>query len=127
MITNTGKQIIGRYLVGLTDTYASHLVLGCGPKPLSSTEPFADYASKTSMDFEMIRVPITSRNIVTESGATTVIFTAELPTTERYGITEIGVYPSVANPTPVGSDSKSLALYFWWNNNRCSRTNRKYH
>jgi hypothetical protein len=116
MITNTGKQIIGRYLVGLTDTYASHLVLGCGPKPLSSTEPFADYASKTSMDFEMIRVPITSRNIVTESGATTVIFTAELPTTERYGITEIGVYPSVANPTPVGSDSKSLALFSFGEN-----------
>jgi hypothetical protein len=111
MITNTGKQIIGRYLVGLTDTYASHLVIGCGAKPLSSTEAFDDYATKTSLDFEMIRVPIISRNIVTESGITKVIFTAELPTTERYAITEIGLYPSIANPTAVGSDSKPLALF----------------
>lgn len=111
MITNTGKQIIGRYLVGLTDTYASHLALGCGPKPLSTSDAFGDYSSKTSLDFEMIRVPITSRNIVTESGVTKVIFTAELPTVERYGITEIGVYPSVVNPIPTGSDSKTLSLF----------------
>ena len=111
MITNTGKQIIGRYLIGLTDTYASHIVLGCGARPLSTTTGFGDYSTKTSLDFEMIRIPITSRNIVTENGVTQVIFTAELPTTERYGITEIGVYPSVVNPTPTGSDSKVLSLF----------------
>ena len=111
MITNTGKQIIGRYLVGLTDTYASHLVLGCGARPLSTSQAFSDYSSKTSLDFEMIRVPITSRNVVTENGVTKVILTAELPTTERYGITEIGLYPSIANPTATGSDSKALSLF----------------
>lgn len=111
MITNTGKQIIGRYLIGLTDTYASHLVLGCGAKPLSSTEAFGDYSTKTSLNFEMIRVPIISRNIVTESGITKVIFTAELPSTERYAITEMGLYPSIANPTAVGSDNKPLSLF----------------
>lgn len=111
MITNTGKQIIGRYLVGLTDTYASHIALGCGAKPLAANEPFGDYSSKTSLDFEMIRIPITSRNIITESGVTKVIFTAELPTTERYGITEIGIYPSIVNPSPTGSDSKPISLF----------------
>jgi len=111
MITTTGKQIIGRYLIGLTDTYASHIVLGCGARPLSTDIPFGTYSSKTSLDFEMIRVPITSRNIVTENGVTQVIFTAELPTTERYAITEIGVYPSISNPIPTGSDSKALSLF----------------
>lgn len=111
MITNAGKQVIGRYLVGLTSTYASHIALGCGAKPISTTDSFQDYSTKTALDFEMIRVPITSRNIIVEDGITKVIFTAELPTTERYAITEIGLYPSVANPLPTGSDSRALALF----------------
>ena len=111
MITNTGKEIIGRYLVGQTDSYASYLAIGCGPKPLASGGTFGDYSAKTSLDFETLRVPIVSKNVLTDSGVTRVTLTAELPTEERYEITEVGVYPSQNNPIPTGLDSQSLVLF----------------
>jgi hypothetical protein len=108
MITNTGKELIGRYLIGHTAAYASHLAFGSGPEPLGASEPFENYSTKTSLDFEMFRVPITSRSFVVEDGISKVILTAELPTTERYEITEIGVYPSEINPIPTGLNSQTL-------------------
>lgn len=111
MITNTGKQIIGKYLVGHTDSYASYLAIGCGAKPLASSATFGDYSAKTSLDFETLRVPIISKSVLTDSGVTRVTLTAELPTEERYEITEVGVYPSETNPIPTGLDSQSLLLF----------------
>lgn len=111
MITNTGKEIIGKYLVGQTDSYASYLAIGCGPKPLAVGTAFGDYSTKTSLDFETLRVPIVSKNVLTDSGVTRITLTAELPTEERYEITEIGVYPSQNNPIPIGLDSQSLILF----------------
>lgn len=108
MITNTGKDIIGKYLIGHTASYASHLAFGSGPEPLGTSDTFGDYSAKTSLDFEMFRVPITSRSLVVEDGITKVILTAELPTTGRYEITEIGVFPSEVNPVVTGLDSQTL-------------------
>jgi hypothetical protein len=179
MITNIGKNIMGKYLVGQTQTYAGYIAVGCGAKPVSV---FDNYASKTELDFEMFRIPIISRGytsgiltavptnattngtyitytanntfsagqIVTITGifstgntsgtaglgfnlinaviydaSTTqfrvantlsdtfsnatfasvsvnypeIILTAEVPTLERYEITEIGIYPSELNPS----------------------------
>ena len=75
-----------------------------------------NYANKTSLDFEMFRVPITSRGYVTETdstGATVskIVLTAQLPTEERYEITEFGVYPSNANPTAGNYDSKTILSF----------------
>lgn len=111
MITNTGKSIIGKYLIGHTASYASHLAFGSGPEPLGTSDPFENYATKTSLDFEMFRTPITSRAVVVEDGVTKVVLTAELPTTERYEITEIGVFPSAVNPIPTGLDSQTLSSF----------------
>jgi hypothetical protein len=111
MITNTGKQIVGRFLVGQTGSYASHLAIGCGTKPILTSGSFADYSTTTYMGFEMLRVPIISRTIVNEDNVSKIIFTAELPTTERYAITEIGVYPNDSNPLSTGSDSRNLLLF----------------
>lgn len=36
MITNSGKAILGKYLVGQTDSYASYLAIGCGTKPIAN-------------------------------------------------------------------------------------------
>lgn len=108
MITNTGKSIIGKYLIGHTASYASHLAFGSGPLPLGTGDTLGNYSTKTSLDFEMFRTPITSRALVVEDGVTKVILTAELPTTERYEITEIGVFPSEVNPIPTGLDSQTL-------------------
>jgi hypothetical protein len=117
MITNTGKQILAKYLIGQTPSYASHIAIGCGAKPfqttdvLSSTEIDAQY-NKTSLDFEMFRVPIISRGYVTlDDGTPNVVFTAELPTAERYEITEVGIYPAASNSAAVNTDSRTLYAF----------------
>jgi hypothetical protein len=115
MITNTGKNIIAKYLLGHTSSYASHIAIGCGATPLGQFDDplfFADlYESKDNLDFEMFRVPVTSRGYVKEDGLTYVVFTAELPTTERYGITEVGIYSAGSNPEAGIADSKLLRSF----------------
>ena len=65
MITNIGKNLLAKYLVGQTQSYASHIAVGCGPSPVASDGGvFGDYALKNSLDFEMFRVPIISRGFV---------------------------------------------------------------
>ena len=36
MITNVGKSIITKYLLGQSPAYASHIAIGCGTKPLTA-------------------------------------------------------------------------------------------
>lgn len=111
MITENGKNIIAKYLVGQSPAYASYIAVGCGAKPLlpDPEVPFGDYSQKTALDFEMFRVPITSRGYVKDdAGVAKIVLTAELPTEERYEISEIGVYSAGANPTAGAYDSKTL-------------------
>lgn len=108
MITNTGKSIIGKFLVDQKTTYASHIAIGCGAKPLKTTDTFADYSSKTSLDFEMERIPITSSGLITEDGITKIAFSGQLPTTNRYDITEIGIFSAESNPIAQGFDSRGI-------------------
>jgi hypothetical protein len=183
MITNTGKNILAKYLIGQAPGYASHIAFGCGPKPLTNisvavtnktiasnvatlttatphgfvkgdtvfishvdttfdgsyvitnvptTTSFSysrvadnvsstalspsglatiDFSNKTSLDFEMFRMPIISRGYVTEDGVSQIVFTSELPSQERYEITEVGVYPAAANPSATTNDSKTLIAF----------------
>jgi hypothetical protein len=67
-----------------------------------------NFVQKEYLDFEMFRVPIVSRGIVVENSLTKVLFTAELPNLEQYGMTEIGIYPSGSNPTASTIDSRTL-------------------
>ena len=108
MITNTGKNILAKYLVGQAPAYASYIAIGCGAKPLPSDGVLGDYSDKESLDFEMFRVPITSRGYVTENGQSKIVFTAELPTAERYEITEVGVWSAGSNPSAGSYDSKTI-------------------
>lgn len=111
MITNTGKSIIAKYLVGQAPAYASYIALGCGPTPLPSDGTLGDYSSKTSLDFEMFRVPITSRGFVNEDGVNKIVLTAELPTEERYEISEVGLYSAGSNPSAGAYDSKTVYIF----------------
>jgi hypothetical protein len=187
MITNIGKNILGKYLAGETPAYAGYIAVGCGAQPVTS---FGNYATKTELDFEMFRLPIISKgytsgvltaiptnattdgtyityvanntfqtgqtvtitgivssgntggtaglgfnlvNAVIYDTSTTqfrvantlsdtftsatyglisanypeLVFTAELPNTQRYEITEIGLYPTESNPTSI-LDSSTL-------------------
>jgi len=108
MITNIGKNLLAKYLVGQTQSYASHIAVGCGASPLASDGSFGDYSLKNSLDFEMFRVPIISRGFVNEGGIDKVVLTAELPTEERYEITEIGIFSAASNPVAGSFDSKNV-------------------
>jgi hypothetical protein len=111
MITNTGKDIIAKYLIGQAPAYASYIAVGCGAKPLASDAVLGDYSEKKNLDFEMFRIPIVSRGYVNENNVSKVVFTAELPSEERYEITEVGVYSAGSNPAVGASDSKTLYAF----------------
>jgi len=111
MITNTGKRILAKYLIGQAPAYASYIAIGCGPTPLDTGDNFADYSNKTNLDFEMFRVPIASRGFVTENGISKIVFTAELPSEERYELSEVGIYSAGSNNTAGAYDSKTLFAY----------------
>ena len=113
MITNTGKNILAKYLVGQAPAYASYIAIGCGATPVASDHVFTNeeldaMKNKESLDFEMFRVPITSRGYVSEDGKSKIVFTAELPTAERYEITEVGVWSAGSNPAAGSYDSKTI-------------------
>mgnify|MGYP000214976628 CR=1 FL=1 len=130
MITNTGKDILAKYLIGHVPSYASYLAFGCGAAPLSTSDNFnlGSYEQKESLDFEMFRAPIISRgyvtqNVLDENGDVTVdgngnpvqyteiVFTSELPTSERYEITEIGVYSAGTNPVTSSNQSRNIYTF----------------
>ena len=111
MITQTGKGIIAKYLIGQAPAYASYIAVGCGAVPLDLTDPLPDYSAQKALEFEMFRVPITSRGFVTENGQDKVVLTAELPTEERYEITEVGIYSAGSNPSAGSYDSRTLYAF----------------
>ena len=111
MITNTGKNIIAKFLIGQAPAYASYMAFGCGEKPLASSDSYADYSNRENLSFEMIRVPITSRGYVVEDDVQKIVFTAELPTEERYEVTEVGVFSAKADPSLISSDSRTLLSF----------------
>jgi hypothetical protein len=134
MITNKGKAVLAKYLIGQAPSYASHIAFGCGPAALQAnaeyTQPQQDeFADKTALDFEMFRAPIISRGYVTENvldengdivltttngppvTISQIVFTAELPTDERYEITEMGIFSAGANPSAGATDSKILNTF----------------
>jgi hypothetical protein len=111
MITDTGKNIIGKYLLGQAPAFASYIAVGCGSKPLLTADPYGDYSEKTSLDFEMFRVPISSRGFVNEEGVSKLVLTAELPTEERYEISEIGIFSAGSNSAAGSYDSKTVLAF----------------
>jgi len=111
MITNTGKTIIAKYLLGQAPAYASYIAIGCGATPLTTGNDIGDYSTKTNLDFEMFRVPISSRGFVNEGGIDKIVLTAELPTEERYEISEVGIYSAGSNPSAGAFDSKTVFAF----------------
>lgn len=109
MITNTGKSILAKYMLGQISDYASYIAIGCGAKPIDAdTGSLGNYATKESLDYETLRVPIVSRGLITESGISKVVLTGELPTENRYEISEIGVFSSGSNPAVGAFSSRHI-------------------
>jgi hypothetical protein len=89
---------------------------GAGDFTMEFTPPtnsivIKDNADKTTLDYEMFRIPITSRGFDSESAINKVILTGELPTQDRYLMTEIGVFSSGTNPTATTSDSRAVFTF----------------
>lgn len=83
MITNKGQALLTKYLIGQAPAYASYIAVGCGPTPYgeSDTPSSSEISSqrlKENLDFEMFRVPITSRGYVTEVSGTATITGASI-------------------------------------------------
>ena len=111
MITNNGKQLISKYLLGQAPSYGSYIAAGVGSKALSEEETIIIPANKDSLDFEVFRVPITSKGFIKEDGVEKIIFKAEMPSEQRYQITELGVYPAIGNSVAGKYDSKLLISF----------------
>jgi hypothetical protein len=78
MITNKGQALLTKYLIGQAPAYASYIGVGCGPTPYSQSHSVTSseislQRLKEDLDFEMFRVPITSRGYVTEVSGTATI------------------------------------------------------
>lgn len=108
MITEDGKRVLSKYILGQAPAYATHIAIGCGAEPLLSTDSLPDVSAKKALDFEMLRVPISSRGFVEESGETKISLIAELPTENRYEITEVGLWSAANNSLARSFDSRML-------------------
>jgi hypothetical protein len=113
MITNNGKEIVAKYMIGTAPAYASYMAFGSAAKPLGTADAhdFVGYSAKEELGFEMFRVPISSKGYVYEDGVNKLVFTSELPSTERYEITEIGIYSAGSNPSASGFDSRNIVVF----------------
>ena len=66
---------------------------------------------KEVLDFEMFRVPVSSRGYANDNGVNKIILTAQLPTEERYEITEVGIYSAGSNSIAGRYDSKVITAF----------------
>lgn len=125
MITNTGRTILAKYLIGQAPAYASHIALGVGTTPKNETEPFDNYSEKQSLNFEVLRIPISSRGYVyDEAGVANIVFAGELPGDQRYLFSEIGIFSAKSNPAAGTQDSRMIYTFSqsesWEYHNRTS-------
>lgn len=111
MITNDGKQIIAKYLLGQAPAFATHIAAGCGPRPLSTGESEVLSQDRDALDFEVFRVPIISKGFIKEDGQEKIVLKAEMPTTSRYLISEVGFFPAASNLIAGKYDSKLLVTF----------------
>jgi hypothetical protein len=128
---NTVDRVV--YTVPSTTTFSVTPEVGTGTTSagtLSTVKPnrvdpnaiiIRNYANKKTLDYEMFRVPIVSRAFNSQTGETQVILTGELPTQDRYLMTEAAIFSSGTNPIASLSDSRSLYSFSegegWENHN----------
>jgi hypothetical protein len=112
LITDKGRGILAKYLIGQAPSYASFLALGIGKEPLSDVSETVDYSAQEELDFEVLRVPISSRGYVyDEDGTVNIVFVGELPSEQRYEFSEIGVFSAKANPVAGSFGSRIIYTF----------------
>jgi len=116
MITNDGKQIIAKFLLGQAPDFATHIAAGCGEFPLFPSQTLSASAQAAmklnkSLTFEAFRVPIIARGIIREDGVDKIVIKAETPTEQRFLLSEIGFFSAANNSIAANFDSKSLSTF----------------
>ncbi len=111
MITNDGKQLIAKFLLEQAPTFATHIAAGSGSRPILSSASASISQDKQSLDFEVFRVPIIAKGFVKENGQEKIVLKAEMPTDQRYLISEVGVFPAEVNNLADRYDSKLLISF----------------
>ena len=111
MITNQGKQLIAKFLLSQAPSYASYIAAGVGAIPLTTGASASISTTKESLDFEAFRVPIISKGFIKEGGVEKIIFKAEMPSEQRYQISELGIFPAINNSVAGNYDSKLLISF----------------
>jgi hypothetical protein len=109
MITNDGRNIVAKFLLGQAPEFASYIAAGCGSKPILTSASASISADKQVMDFEVFRVPITSKGFIRQDGEEKLILKAEMPTEQRYIITEVAFFSGADNAIAGNYDSRNLA------------------
>ena len=96
MITNNGKEIIAKYLMGTAPAYASYIALGCGPKP----RPNVNTISSVSSSGSTVTVSSTE-GVWIGAKVTKISGTGTLSTNEDTIVTAIGGTTTfTVSPTP---------------------------
>lgn len=95
-------------MLGQLPAFATHIAIGCGAKALTQEPTNNPYISQTKLEFETYRSKIISRGYVNNDGIPELSLIAELPTNNRYGITEIALFPGLENPSAKDYDSRIL-------------------
>jgi hypothetical protein len=111
MITNNGRNIIAKYLLNQAPEFASHIAIGIGGKAIPTSSLVSFLPDDKSLNFEVARVPVLSKGLVKEGGVEKIIFKAELPSDQRFNITEIGLFPAESNLLAENYDSKIICTF----------------
>lgn len=116
MITNDGKQLIGKFLLSQAPDFATHIAAGIGktallPDQTLDASEISEIQQRKTMDFEAFRVPISAKGFIKEDGVEKIVFKAEMPTEQRYQITEVAFFPAAENSVAGSFDSKTLATF----------------
>jgi hypothetical protein len=111
MITNNGRNIIAKYLLNQAPEFASHIAIGIGGNAISTSSSVSFLPDAKSLNFEVFRVPVLSKGLIKENGVEKIIFKAELPTDQRFNITEIGLFPADSNLLAENYDSRIISTF----------------
>jgi hypothetical protein len=111
MITNDGKEVVAKFLLGQVPDFASYIAAGCGANPeMTGSAAYVD-PNKKSLDFEMFRVPVLSKGLIKEDGQEKMVFRGEIPSGPQYNISEIAVFSAENNNIARNYDSKLLLTF----------------
>jgi hypothetical protein len=113
LTSGTGKLAVQQETIITAISSLTNFTITPGPTEslLNATISIEIDPRKEVLDFEMFRIPISSRGYVNDDGVNKIVLTAQLPTEERYEITEVGVYSAGSNALAGQYDSKTITAF----------------